>query len=825
MVELRAFGSLDLRDAGGAVLNALLTQPKRTALFVYLVLARPRGFHRRDKLLALFWPDLDESHARDALNQALRFLRRIVGNNVILSRGAEEVEVDAGRVSCDVYAFESHLDDGRHEDGLALYRGELLESFHPPASNELEQWLDVERTRLRMRAHKASTHLRDEAAARGELSLAITWARRASGFAPLEETDFRRLLELLGAAGDHGGASRAYQEFARRLEQELEVEPAPQTRALVAEIRKRPAPAVELPAGEHAERPRPDIPAGQLSEQMAGVLYYVMPYVKGESLRDRLQRERQLPVDEAVAVSDTTRAPVWRRGRLLGTVVAAAVVAGVAVAALMLPGRSRRAAVAGAGGTAGEYSVAVLYFENLSPDSADAYLADGLTEEIISRLGGVARLQVKRSSRDAVRRVRDTVPDYLVAVGRALSVRYLVEGSVRSAGGRVKVAVRLVTSADGFRVWGEEYERTTADLLALESELAGSVAAGITGRLTPSERASLGSQPTLNPQAYEHLLRGNYHLALRDRGFDRALAEYQEALRLDPGFSRAHARMALAYGGCSNWRYPCLGLGRDSLLARGLVAADNALRLDSTTADAWLALGLLRSEQHPLTLEGVREPIEQALRLEPQNADAHQLHGFTLLLLGQDSAATAAYHAALALQPDLVAALRQMSRLKRNQGRLVEALALMDSAVSVSPSLSGQLYALRSGIKRRLGDVAGARADAETALRVDGNESPLSRVELALLDLQAGDTVSARARVERFFRDAAGSGGALERPDGLGLAKGLAAVGDIERALQALERVRPLTAEFGFYLRDPDLDPLRSNPRFQRLVAASRPPR
>lgn len=88
-----------------------------------------------------------------------------------------------------------------------------------------------------------------------------------------------------------------------------------------------------------------------------------------------------------------------------------------------------------------------------SPDSANAYLADGLTEEIISRLGRVARLQVKRSSRGAVRRVQDSEPDYLVALGRALSVRYLVEGSVRSAGGPVKVSVRLVRSTDGFLVW------------------------------------------------------------------------------------------------------------------------------------------------------------------------------------------------------------------------------------------------------------------------------------------------------------------------------------------------------------------------------------
>src|SRR5256886_14200052 len=160
-------------------------------------------------------------------------------------------------------------------------------------------------------------------------------------------------------------------------------------------------------------------------------------------------------------------------------------------------------------------SVAVLYFDNLSPDTADAYLADGPTEEITSRLGGVQRLQIKRPSRDAARRLRDTVPDYLVAVGRVLRVRYLVEGSVRRAGARVRVSVRLVKAANGFRIWGEDYDRATSDLLVLQEAIAREVATGIAGRLVPTERAALAARPTRNPEAFERFLRGNYYLTQR----------------------------------------------------------------------------------------------------------------------------------------------------------------------------------------------------------------------------------------------------------------------------------------------------------------------
>jgi len=156
-VSIHALGSLELLDHEGRPVNGAAAQPKRIALLAYLAIARPRGFHRRDTLLALFWPELETRRARAALNKAVHHLRASLGADAILSRGSEEIAVDRERVWCDVVAFDDALDAGRPEDALALYRGDLLQGFHMSGAADFEHWLDVERDRLRWRAREAQS--------------------------------------------------------------------------------------------------------------------------------------------------------------------------------------------------------------------------------------------------------------------------------------------------------------------------------------------------------------------------------------------------------------------------------------------------------------------------------------------------------------------------------------------------------------------------------------------------------------------------------------------------------------------------------------------
>jgi len=152
-------------------------------------------------------------------------------------------------------------------------------------------------------------------------------------------------------------------------------------------------------------------------------------------------------------------------------------------------------------------SVAVLYFENRSRDSADAYLAEGLTEAIITQLGDLPRLRVK--SRFLVRRYQGGVGQAdPAAIGRALGVTYLVTGSVQRAGHRVRVTAELARAASGDRVWGQQYDRGDGDVFAIQEDIARGVATGVAGRLLPAEAAVLATRPTRSNEAYDHMLRG-----------------------------------------------------------------------------------------------------------------------------------------------------------------------------------------------------------------------------------------------------------------------------------------------------------------------------
>src|SRR3982751_4148852 len=125
MIQLHLLGATDLRR-DGADLRLSVSQPKRLALLAYLASASPRGFHSRDTLLALFWPELDQERARSALRQALHYLRRALGEEVVTARGDREVGIDPAALWCDAVAFDEAVTAGCHQDALELYRGDLL---------------------------------------------------------------------------------------------------------------------------------------------------------------------------------------------------------------------------------------------------------------------------------------------------------------------------------------------------------------------------------------------------------------------------------------------------------------------------------------------------------------------------------------------------------------------------------------------------------------------------------------------------------------------------------------------------------------------------
>ena len=244
--ELRILGPPRIRSAGGQDID-LARQPKRVALLAYLAATTLRGPQRRDRLLALFWPESDAPHARAALSQALYVLRSRLGDAAIRSHGDDELALDTSVVWCDCVAFEQHLDAGRPADALALYEADLLDSFFVSDTPAFDEWLESERYRLRLRAADGAWQLAAAAAAGSRTLEAARWARRASDMVPTDEAVARRLIAFLDKLGDRAAAIRAYEAFAWRLAHEFELEPSAETRALAARIRDAGQPTTVRP--------------------------------------------------------------------------------------------------------------------------------------------------------------------------------------------------------------------------------------------------------------------------------------------------------------------------------------------------------------------------------------------------------------------------------------------------------------------------------------------------------------------------------------------------------------------------------------------------
>ena len=465
-------------------------------------------------------------------------------------------------------------------------------------------------------------------------------------------------------------------------------------------------------------------------------------------------------------------------------------------------------------------SLAVLYFE--TRDTADAYLADGLTEEITTSLGALARLQVKSPS--AVRRVQRANSGDLRAIGRGLRVFWLVEGTIRRAEGQLRVSVRLVNAANETSTWSTAFSRSVSDILAIEEDIARDVASNVAGVLTPAERKGLAARPTGNPDAYDHLLRGNFFLAQRTpAAARRAIAEYHAAASRDSSFARAFGHIGLAYAVALDWGWPFPGLSDDSLLALGTAAADHALQVDSQSTDGWLARAMLRSFLYPATFDGVLPALERATALDPRNAEAHHIYGVMLNTMGREQEAAAEFRRALDLDPLRAITWDNLAWLRRYQHRPEETARYADSGLAADPQ-AYYLYADRATFRLAWGDVSGAQADADSA----GRMSPADYVSyaqpvLAALEAVRGDTVAARARLDRMVAR-------LPNPahanylTAWGVAVASLRMGDRDRALAILEGARPRGLRLWFVTRDPGFDAIRDTPRFRALVEQSRPP-
>lgn len=258
MIEFRTFGHIELTTGGGDEAEALVAQPMRFALFCFLALPKIGTFHRRDTLLAVFWPEVDQKRARANLRQALVYLRGILGEDVVMRRGDEEIGLNPDLVWCDAAAFSVAVEQGSWVEAVGLYRGEFLKAFFLSNGAEFEQWLEGERARLAASYRTALEEAANEAVSSGDWSRAVDYCERLYDQDRFNSRYAMKLMETLVGAGDPANALAQAEEHTLLLREEFDIAPPEEMLALEGRIR------------EHAESGRvvdPRQRAGQASAE------------------------------------------------------------------------------------------------------------------------------------------------------------------------------------------------------------------------------------------------------------------------------------------------------------------------------------------------------------------------------------------------------------------------------------------------------------------------------------------------------------------------------------------------------------------------------
>lgn len=312
MLRLQLLGPVAFTAGDGRDLRPIQSQPKRFAVLAYLACQAPDNV-RRDSLLPLFWPELDQSSARKALRQTLWTLRNHVGGDTIEAIGDEQIRLVPTGVWCDVTEFRRQLGEGKIAEALELYRGELLAGFFfAGAPNDFERWLEEERYELRTAAVRSAWTLAESSERDGDAAAAAMWGRRAAHLAD-DETALQRLVKLLDRLGNRAGALRAYEAFARRFKDEFDEAPSPETQELVAALKSRKTTEAAAAASGDAGAARvPVVPQSAPNESSralrrgnrwilsAGVLAVTAAVIAVASQRE------ETAVPQVVAVGDIT---------------------------------------------------------------------------------------------------------------------------------------------------------------------------------------------------------------------------------------------------------------------------------------------------------------------------------------------------------------------------------------------------------------------------------------------------------------------------------------------------------------------------------------
>src|SRR6266850_4013893 len=422
-------------------------------------------------------------------------------------------------------------------------------------------------------------------------------------------------------------------------------------------------------------------------------------------------------------------------------------------------------------------SIAVLPFNNMSGDPEQEYFSDGITEDIITDLSNVSGLFVVARNTAFTYKGK---PVKVQQVGQELGVNFILEGSVRKAGARVRVTGQLISSKDGGHVWAKRFDRDLTDIFAIQDEITHAIVEQLKVKLLPQEKKSIAQAPTDNVEAYTYYLRGRQFMQRHSKSnYQLARRMFARAVDLDPLYARAYAGIA----DCDSFLFLHYHLeaGIDTILA----TAAKALGLDDQLAEAHASRGLALSLGQ--RYEEATTEFERAIALDPNSFEAHYFYARACVTQGKLERAAALFERAAENKPDDFQALCLLIPMYRSLGRQQE----MERAA-------------RRGIER---------AESELTLHP---ENPRA----AYFGANALATLGEKDRAREWAARAL----AID-PDDVLIQYNVACVysllGDLEQAFDLLERLLPNAGyelKHGWIKHDSDLDPLRSHPRFQKIL-------